>query len=415
MMAHTPTTAQTHKIFYGWIIVSAVFLLAGTAAGLIYAFSVFFDAISQKFDATRAQVSLIFSGAEFIWFLSGFLGGFLADRIGPKRIVLVGSLLMAAGLFFASRSQTITGIVLSYAIGVGIGGGFIYIPSISLVPRWFKRQRGFATGIALCGVGLGTFAFPLLGEALLAALDWDGAHVVFSIIALVVCGGLSFFLIPRPQAIGLNPDGDPSSSSQAVEQTVSGLSLPEALRHRAFWHFYLASLLTAAVIFTTYVHLVPFAVDNGNDRASSVGLIGTVGIASIVGRFLFGGLSDRIGSRRTISLMSAGMALAVAWWLLLPPTLTNLYIYALIFGAFYGGYISILPVLAMTFFGGRQLSTIIGALYTSWGVGALIGPTMTGVLYDLSRTYTTGLLVSIAFLFVASLCSLLIRDPATPY
>lgn len=404
-----------HRIFYGWMIVFAVFLLTGTAAGLIYAFSVFFDAISQKFNASRAQVSLIFSGAEFIWFLSGFLGGYLADRMGPARVVLFGALLMAGGLFLASQAQSITGIVLAYAIGVGIGGGFIYIPSISLVPRWFKRQRGFATGIALCGVGLGTFAFPLLGEALLTPLGWDGAHVLFAAIALVVCGGLSFLLIPRPQAIGLNPDSHPGLSPQSAEQALFGLSLSEALRHRAFWHFYIASLLTAAVIFTTYVHLVPFAVDNGNDRTASVGLIGAVGIASIVGRFLFGGLSDRIGSRRTISLMSAGMVLAVGWWLLLPPSLGNLYIYALVFGAFYGGYISILPVLAMTFFGGRQLSTIIGALYTSWGIGALIGPTMTGALFDLSHAYTTGLLVSVMFLLVSSLSYLFIRDPETPY
>jgi len=283
------------------------------------------------------------------------------------------------------------------------------------VPRWFKRRRGFATGIALCGVGLGTFGFPLLGEALLAPLGWDGTHVLFAAIALAVCGALSFLLISRPQTIGLNPDGDPGYASQAAEQAIAGLSLSEALRCRAFWHFYFASLLTAAVIFTTYVHLVPFAVDHGNDRSSSVGLIGTVGIASIVGRFLFGGLSDRIGSRRTISLMSAGMALAVGWWLLLPPVLGNLYIYAAVFGAFYGGYISILPVLAMVFFGGRQLSTIIGGLYTSWGVGALIGPTLTGVLFDLSQSYATGLLVSIALLLAASLSCLLIRDPATPY
>jgi MFS transporter, OFA family, oxalate/formate antiporter len=292
---------------------------------------------------------------------------------------------------------------------------FIYIPSISLVPRWFKRQRGLATGIALCGVGLGTFAYPLLGEALLVRLGWDGVHRLFAAIALVVCGSLSFSLIAHPQVIGLVPDGHSVAFAENAETAITGLSLSEALRQRTFWHFYIASLFTAAVVFTTYVHLVPYAVDNGNERSSSVGLIGAVGIASIIGRFLFGGLSDRIGGRRSISLMSAGMALAVGFWLLLPPLLYSLYFYALVFGVFYGGYISILPVVIMTFFGGRQLSTIVGALYTSWGFGALIGPSLTGLFFDLSQKYTAGLMVSIAFLIAASLSCLFVRDPATPY
>ena len=414
-MSNALFPTRAFHLFYGWLIVIAVFLLAGTAAGLIYAFSVFFEDISQTFGASRSQVSLIFSGAEFVWFLSGFLGGFLADRLGPARVVLLGAMLMAGGLYSASQSQSLTSIVLAYAIGVGIGGGFIYIPAISLVPRWFKRKRGLATGVALCGVGLGTFAFPVLGEAFLGPFGWEKTHVLFAMIALVVCGGLSFSLIANPQVIGLRPDGDPAPLVQSTEQILSGLSLQEVLMQRTFWHFYIASLLTAAVIFTTYVHLVPFAIDHGNARSASVGLIGTIGIASIIGRFLFGSLSDHIGSRRTISLMSTGMALAVMWWLFAPVALANLYVYAIVFGAFYGGYISVLPVLAMTFFGGRQLSTIIGALYTSWGCGALIGPTMTGFFFDISHQYTTGLLISVASLLIASLICLLIRDPISPY
>ncbi|MDC0948397.1 MFS transporter [Gammaproteobacteria bacterium] len=401
------------RCFYGWLIVSAVFLLVGTAAGTIYAFSVFFEDISQKFNASRSQTSLIFSSAEFVWFLSGFLGGFLSDRFGPARIVLCGAVLMACGFLLASQSRTITEIVLAYSIGVGIGGGFIYIPAISLVPRWFKRKRGLATGIALCGVGLGTFSFPLLGETLLEPLGWEGVHIIFAAILLCVCGGLSFILVGHPQEIGQGPDGDVLKSSADI--SIPGLGLAEVLRTPVFWSLYLASLLTAAVVFTSYVHLVPFAIDSGNDRVASVGLIGTIGISSIVGRFLFGGVSDRIGSRHTISLMSAGMTAAVIWWFLLPATLVNLYIYAMVFGAFYGGYISLLPVLAMTFFGGRQLSTIVGALYTSWGVGALIGPTMVGYLFDLNNTYSEGLQVLIAFLIVSTFIYAYIRDPSSPF
>ncbi|WP_282611169.1 MFS transporter [Pelagibius sp. Alg239-R121] len=408
-------SARNTRLFYGWYIVGAVFLLSGTAAGLIYAFSVFFEEISHSFNASRAEVSLIFSGAEFVWFLSGFLGGYLADRFGPRRVVLGGALLMAAGLFLASQATTLAGIVLAYAIGVGIGGGFIYIPAISLVPRWFRRRRGLASGFAICGVGAGTFAFPILGKILLDRMGWDGAHVVFAGIAVAICGSMAFFLITSPATVGLGPDGDPVRQDEAGAPAVSGYTLGEAIRSRAFWQFYVACLLTSAVIFTTYVHLIPYAIDHGNDRTGSVALLGVVGVASIAGRFLFGGLSDRIGGKRTISLMSFGMAAAVAWWLLSPPSLGFLYVYTVIFGAFYGGYISVLPVLAMIFFGGRHLSTIIGALYTSWGVGALIGPTMTGYFFDVTQDYSTGFVTLIIFLCVASAISFFVRDHAESF
>jgi len=94
-MSLTLIPARKLTAFYGWLIVIVVFMLSGTSAGLIYAFSVFFEEISRNFEATRVQVSLIFSGAEFVWFLSGFFGGYLADRLGPTRVVLCGAMLMA--------------------------------------------------------------------------------------------------------------------------------------------------------------------------------------------------------------------------------------------------------------------------------------------------------------------------------
>lgn len=414
-MPYRIITGVFPSIFYGWVLVAVVFLIAGTAAGLIYAFPAFFDSIAMTFNASRAQVSAIFAGAEFVWFMSGFLGGYLADRIGPAKVVLLGSVLMSSGLFLSSQANTLSVLIIAYALGVGIGGGLIYIPSISLIQRWFKRYRGIASGIAICGTGVGTLLFPLIGERLVSAYGWALSHMVFSAIALTICGGLSFLLIASPEKLGTYPDGVTTQTAAATPQNSRGKDLAEAVRLRPFWHLYVASLFTSSAIFTTYVHLVPYAVDHGNERSVSVALIGAVGVSSVVGRFLFGGVSDRLGGRKTISLMFAGLAVSVGWWLLSPPNIVNLFVYALVFGAFYGGYISILPALTMSYFGGRQISSIIGALYTSWGLGALLGPTMTGFLFDISGSYEHGLIVAVVLLTLAAISCMVIKDPTDDY
>ncbi len=147
----TALTALRISIFYGWIIVGAVFLIGGTAAGTIYAFPAFFDAIAVTFGASRAEVSLVFAICEFIWFSAGFAGGFLADKYGPRVIVFCGSLLMAGGLTVAAASPSLSVLYGAYGAGVGVGGGLMYIPAISVVQRWFKLHRGLASGLAICG------------------------------------------------------------------------------------------------------------------------------------------------------------------------------------------------------------------------------------------------------------------------
>ncbi len=196
---------------------------------------------------------------------------------------------------------------------------------------------------------------------------------------------------------------------------MSGLPLAEAIKTAPFWYLYIACLFSAAAVFTTYVHLVPYALDNGSPTHVSVTLIGILGISSIIGRFIFGGVADRLGSRRTLALMFTGLGVSMLWWLMAPPILVNLTIYAIMFGIFYGGYIAILPVLCMGYFGGRQISGIIGCLYTSWGLGALLGPPATGFIFDLYHSYHYAILLSVLLLGASTASCILIKDPQHSY
>ncbi len=412
--AGAETALAPAGLFYGWIIVAAVFFTTATAAGTIYAFPAFFDAFSKDLGANRFEISLVFAISECLWFSIGFVAGYLADRIGPRLVVMAGSVLMAGGLALAASASSIEALYLAYGGGVGIGGGMMYVPSVSVVQRWFKRHRGLASGLAICGTGVGTLVVPFLAAFAIGDVGWRTTHCLLAAGVLGICGTASLLLVGSPGQIGLAPDGD-RDGREAAGQPPAGATLGEALSTRAFWLLYVASLVSSASVFITYVHLVPDAIDKGISAQSSITLVGALGIAGTFGRFLLGGIADRVGRRRALGLMFVGLTAAMAWWLLAPPTFAALMVYAIVFGAFYGGYITILPALTMDFFGGKRISSIIGSLYTSWAIGALGGPPLAGFLYEASGSYFHAILAGGLFMGLAALSCLAIREPERQY
>jgi MFS family permease len=122
-------------------------------------------------------------------------------------------------------------------------------------------------------------------------------------------------------------------------------------------------------------------------------LLGVIGVGSTAGRFFLGGLADRIGRERSLLLMFIGMAFALAVWVI-STGIWSLAAFALVYGVFYGGWVAVLPSVVMDYFGGRNVSGIIGILYTSVAFGTLIGPSAAGFAFDLSHSYTLPILCS---------------------
>src|SRR5918912_1050804 len=181
----------------GWGVVAGAFGVMFAAFGSVYCFSAFFTPLQEAFGASRAALSWIFSIAVFTYFLLGAASGPLADRVGPRGTTLTGIAVIAAGLVLASRAEALWQVTLAYGLGIGIGVGFAYVPAIGAVQRWFVRQRGFASGIAVAGIGVGTLVTPKVAELFIQSLGWRGAFVTLGFLALAI-GGLSALLIDGP-------------------------------------------------------------------------------------------------------------------------------------------------------------------------------------------------------------------------
>jgi MFS family permease len=160
-------------------------------------------------------------------------------------------------------------------------------------------------------------------------------------------------------------------------------------------------------VFVPFVHLSPYAVDHGIAPSSAVLLVSALGLGSTLGRFLLGGLADRLGHDRSLIATYLAMALALAIWLA-STSFWPLAIFGLVFGSAYGGWVALLPAVVMDHFGGRNVSGTIGILYTSAGIGTLLGPSVAGFVFDMSHSYTLPILASIGGNVVAAALLMLV-------
>jgi MFS family permease len=389
------------RLFYGWFVVAAAFAVMCVGFGSAYTFSAFVESLQREFAASRGSVSLVFSLAGFLYFALGIVSGPLADRLGSRRLSATGMVLVGIGLCAAGLARTLPQVYVAYGLGIGLGVGFSYVPALGAVQRWFVKRRGFASGLAVSGIGVGTLIMPPLASWFIHTLGWRHAYLALGALAVVVGGGMALLIEDDPRDRGLAPDGDVLAPAARAESP-SGFSVREAIRSRRFMALYAACLFCSFGLFVPFVHLIPFAVDHGVAQSSAVLLIGAVGVGSTAGRFALGGLADRLGREPALLLMFAGMALCLLFWIV-ATAFWDMIAFALAYGVVYGGFVAVLPALAMDYFGGRNVSGILGVLYTSIAFGTLIGPSAAGYAFDLSHSYTVPILVGAGGNVIAAL------------
>ena len=371
---------------YGWVVVLCAFTLMFVGFGAAYSFAAFFRAFESEFGASRAHVSLVFSLCAFLYFLLGAPGGMLADRYGTRNVALVGVLFLSAGLAAASCASSMAVLYATYSIGLGIGIGLTYVPSVGAVQPWFEKNRVLASGIAVSGIGAGNLLAPPLAAWWIDAFGWRGAYLALAACTLVLGGAAAAAIRNRP-----------AGGARATD----GVELRAALRTRNFWVLYVTLALSGFGCFVPLVHIAPYAVDAGHPESFGVLLVSLIGLGSLVGRFAIGSIADRFGCMRSLALMYLGMALMLLLWWASTGALA-LSLMAVGFGISYGGFVATFPTVVMDLFGARSVSGIIGCIYTAAGIGTLFGPPVAGAAFDATGSYSAPILGAAALALIAA-------------
>ena len=388
------------RIFYGWFVVAATFAVTFVGFGSAYSFSAFLVSLQHDFAASRGSVSLVFSLAGFFYFGLGVITGPLADRWGSRVLAVIGMILAGIGLGVASVARSLMEVYAAYGLGVGLGIGCSYVPAVGAVQRWFVRQRGFASGLAVSGIGVGTLVVPPVASLMIESLGWRETYLALGIFSVVVGAGMALLIEDSPGQRGLGPDGDPAPL-HLQQAGGDGASLVKAITSRRFIGLYAACFICSFGLFVPFVHLVPYALDHGIPPSSAVLLVAAIGVGSTAGRFLLGGVADRLGRPLSFLIMFVGMGLSFVVWAI-STSLWPLVAFALVYGVFYGGFVALAPAVVIDYFGGRNASGLIGILYTSVALGTLIGPAAAGFAYDVSRSYTLPILASAGAYVIAT-------------
>ncbi|MCD6299895.1 MAG: MFS transporter [Dehalococcoidales bacterium] len=399
------------RLFYGWVVVIALFIIQATLYGVSSSFGLFFKSIESEFNLTRTATSAITSTSLMFGGMFAFWGGWALDKYSPRLVLSLMGLFTGLSLVLTSQTNSLWQLFITYSLLVAMGTGAMYVAPTSTITRWFDKKRGTALGIAGAGFGSGILVMVPIATYLIVTFNWRIAYMVIGIVAWLVVIPLSQLLRKDPQEIGALPDGaNPSSKdtdAKADDNQSADLSLLQTFRTRSFWFISFSWLLLASNLLLVLTHLVPHATDIGFSPAESATLLSLIGGTSIASRVLVGFISDRIGRKLTAIicfLLMAGAMIFLVW----ARDLWMFYLFAMVFGFAYGGMLPGISALIGDTFGLRNIGAIFGVLEIAWGVGAALGPLVGGRIFDVTNSYSIAFLIGAAAVLAATLLFTLI-------
>ncbi len=382
-----------------WLMLAGAFAAFTVGAGLMHSYAVFLVAFIQDFAWSRAETSVAYSVSQLVAGASSPLVGALVDRLGPLRLLLLGSALLIVGLLGCAHMSALWQVVTCYGVIMTFGanclGLVVFVPLLS---RRFVRRRGMAISVVQSANGFARALSAPLVQLLISSFGWRETYLIQAgFMAAMVLPLAALFRRGERSPAPAPASGQMPPASTAAALPSPGWTLAEAVRTPHFWLLFAVYLFTGLGSFLVSLHQLAFAVDRGFDKLYAAWVLGMGSFLAIAGTIFTGTLSDYIGREWSAILAYAISILGVVCALFITNSHQGwlLWLFACLFGLTWGARGPAITAKTADLFPGRQLGTILGVITIGSGIGSAGGSWAAGWIFDLSGSYHLAFILSI--------------------
>jgi MFS family permease len=386
-----------------WLLLAASFVTFTVSAACMQSYTVFLVAFIEAFGWSRGETSIAYSVSQLISGATSPLVGVLVDRLGPRRLVLIGGVLLALGLLASSFVHALWQIILLYGVVMTLGanclGLVVFVPLLS---RRFVHNRGMAVAIVQSANGFARAFSAPLSQVLIAGLGWRGAY-------LAQGGVMAAIVLPLAALFR----GTEPARAVATQASPASWTLWRAMYTPHFWLLFLVYVFTGLGSFLVALHQLAFAVTVGFDKLYAAEVLGIGALLSLPGVIVTGWLSDHIG-RELSAVITYGTSIfgvACAMFITGPDQHLLFWLHSCFFGLTWGARGPSITAKTADLFPGPQLGTILGAITIGTGLGSAVGSWVAGWSFDVTGSYRVAFSLSIFFYACGSVAFWMLRRP----
>jgi MFS transporter, OFA family, oxalate/formate antiporter len=390
------------------LLLAGSFITFAVGAACMHSYTVFLIAFIEAFGWTRAESSIAYSVSQLISGATSPLVGVLVDRLGPRRLVLIGGVLLAAGLVASSFANALWQVILLYGVVMTLGanclGLVVFVPILS---RRFVRNRGMAVSVVQSANGFARAFSAPLSQVLIATWGWRGAY-------LAQGGFMAAAFLPLASLFKGSDSQRLATATPGRAITTSGWTLRRAIRTPHFWLLFLVYVFTGLGSFLVALHQLAFAVTIGFDKLYAAEVLGLGALLSLPGVIITGTLSDYVG-REVSAVVTYGTSIfgvVCAMLITSPDQHLLLWLHSCFFGLTWGARGPAITAKTADLFPGPQLGTILGVITIGTGVGSALGSWLAGWSFDRTGSYEVAFGLSIFFYVCGSIAFWALRRPA---